>query len=247
VISEPQEREGLFGRTLLISVLVHLLVLTGIVFLRTAQPKAVFTPLAVMDFSPYDPLGGNPGQEEASEEPPAPEPVSEPEPEPEPDPEPLPELVESQAEEAPVITPPPPEKKNPNPKPRPRRSPPPAPAAPAGPPGAGSGGSRGGTGRGQANLLGAYKSQISRRLNQYKKYPPEAMARQLSGIVRVSFRISSRGRISAVRMTASSGYGALDAEALALLKRCNPFPPIPEALGLERLELDVPIIFSVKR
>jgi protein TonB len=48
-------------------------------------------------------------------------------------------------------------------------------------------------------------------------------------------------------MTASSGQAALDQEAMALLKRCAPFPPIPKGLGLASLELNVPVSFSVRR
>jgi outer membrane biosynthesis protein TonB len=49
--------------------------------------------------------------------------------------------------------------------------------------------------------MAAYKSQISRKLNRYKKYPPEAGAKQLNGVVRVYFRIDAQGQVSAARMT----------------------------------------------
>jgi outer membrane biosynthesis protein TonB len=45
--------------------------------------------------------------------------------------------------------------------------------------------------------MAAYKSQISRKLDRYKKYPPEAVAKQLNGVVRVYFRIDAQGQVSA--------------------------------------------------
>jgi protein TonB len=95
-------------------------------------------------------------------------------------------------------------------------------------------------------MMSAYKGQISKKLNQYKKYPVEAMTRKLKGVARVSFRINAQGKVSAARLAASSGFPVLDQEAMALLKRCSPFPPIPAALGLTNLELNVPISFSVR-
>ncbi|MDR1084430.1 MAG: TonB family protein [Deltaproteobacteria bacterium] len=252
-----EQKEGIFSRTMAISGLIHVLVLIMIVTFSLAEPGPSFRPLAVMDFSQYDPEGGSSGgSEELAEvmEVPPPEPAPEPEPEPEPVLEPAPEIIESTAEEAPVFTPPPLEEKPPEKKPLTRRTKPKPPAPESAQPGTsegagsgGSGGVGGGAGRGNPDLMAAYKSQISRKLNRYKKYPPEAVAKQLNGVVRVYFRIDAQGQVSAARMTASSGQAALDQEAMALLKRCAPFPPIPKGLGLASLELNVPVSFSVRR
>ncbi|MDR1873258.1 MAG: energy transducer TonB [Deltaproteobacteria bacterium] len=246
-MSSPPEKD-VFLRTLLVSGLIHILALIGVVALGQEVIEPEFVPLAVMDFSDYDPLGGSPGGggEEESVEPPAPEPEPEPEPE---EPEPEPELVESQAEEAPMIAPPKPPEKKPiikkTPKKQPQRSPGP-PIPNAGVAGGGQGGVGGGTGRGNPDLMAAYKSQISRKLNQFKKYPTAAMARNLKGVAKVSFRVTASGRVLGARLVASSGYAVLDEEAMALLKRCSPFPAIPKDLGLSELELNVPISFSVR-
>jgi protein TonB len=239
--------ESVFGSTLTISGLLHALALVLVVSFTAAQPAPVYTPLAVMDFSQYDPEGGSPGSADTPEEIPIP-PAPEPEPEPV-EPELVPEVAESISEEAPVIPPPPPPEKRPNKRPPIKRERVPGPPAPVaqGPPGEGRGGSGGGTGRGNPDLLSAYKARISLRLNQYKKYPPEAMSKGLKGIATVSFRISAQGRVSASRLTKSSGETVLDQEALALLRRSSPFPPIPVELGLGSLDLNVPISFSARR
>ncbi|MDR1086323.1 MAG: energy transducer TonB [Deltaproteobacteria bacterium] len=46
-----------------------------------------------------------------------------------------------------------------------------------------------------------------------KKYPPEAVTKQLNGEVMVYFRITVQRQASAARMTGSSGHEALDLEA----------------------------------
>ncbi|MDR2141699.1 MAG: TonB family protein [Deltaproteobacteria bacterium] len=237
----PRERD-IFSETLVVSGLIHLVALGLIFILSQPQPEPIYTPLAVMDFAQYDPLGGNPGDGEKEE-------VIPPEPEPEPEvaePEPEPDLVESVAEEAPVIAPPPPPEKKPQTKKKPPKLRPQAPAAGDSLATGGQGGMGGGSGRGTSDLLAAYKSQISRRLNQFKKYPPAAMAKGLKGVAYVSFRVNPNGRVSAARLVTSSGFPVLDEEALALLRRSSPFPPLPESLGLNYLELSAPISFTTR-
>ncbi|MDR1608832.1 MAG: energy transducer TonB [Deltaproteobacteria bacterium] len=243
--SSKPENDG-YGLAITVSTITHILVLVLALYLTENQNQPIYTPLAVMDFAHYDPEGGQPlGSEtpEAPLEPLAPEPP----PEPEAEPEPLPQVVESQSQEAAIIPPPPPPDKKPVVK---KTRPKPAPALVGlpnpNPNVVGSGGVGGGTGRGNPDLLSAYKSQISRRLNQYKKYPTAAMSRGLKGVVKVSFRVNANGRVSIARMVASSGFAVLDDEALALLKRCSPFPPIPKDLGLNDLDLSVPISFTAR-
>ena len=237
--------EGLYSRAFIWSTLAHVLALIVMIAINEADFSPPYAPLASMDFSPYDPLGGEPGNEAAELN----EPKTPPEPEPEPeDPELIPSLVESVAEEAAPYVPPPPPLEKPKPKkPKIARVASPGPVSPdPGPPGSGRGGLGGGTGQGNPDLLGAYKGQISRRLNQFKKFPPAAMAKGLTGVAKVSFRINANGRVSMARLSASSWVPVLDDEALALLRRCSPFPPIPPALGLNVLELSVPISFTKK-
>jgi protein TonB len=229
----------------MMSTVTHILVLVLALYLTERQNSPVYKPLAVMDFAHYDPAAGNPLGSETPETPVEPvEPVA---PEPPPEPEPPPRVVESLSEEAAIIAPPPPPETKPVVK---KTRPKPAPAAVGRPNpdlnSIGPGGVGGGTRRGNPDLLSAYKSQISRRLNRYKKYPTAALSRGLKGVVRVSFRINANGRVSTARMVASSGFAVFDDEALALLRRCSPFPAIPKDLGLNDLDLSVPISFTAR-
>lgn len=201
------------------------------------------------------------------------EPEPTPEPETEPEPSELPEVVTSTAEEAAPLPPPPPAEeaekpeKPPKPKPKPKPAPQAAAQKPAPAPqseavggagggalpgeakagggiGSGRGGVGGGTGIGNPNALNAYAAQIRAKLNRYKKYPIEAAANMIGGVVTVNFTVNRQGEVISSRMVNSSGQSMLDQEAMALLRRCNPFPPMPEALTRNTLNLTVPINFN---
>jgi protein TonB len=65
-------------------------------------------------------------------------------------------------------------------------------------------------------------------------------------VAEVTFTLDQQGRLIDSRITKSSGAADLDAEALALLKRTQPFPPA-SAYGINgEQHLTVPIRFSLK-
>jgi protein TonB len=224
-----------------------------------SDPRDSLIQLAVMDFSDYDPLGGQGGVEELTlSEPEAPaEPVLEPPAEPEP-PEPVEEvnLVESAAEAAvPAPPPPPPEKQpkkeaKPKPKPAPKAvAPGPGTGEPAQAPGiggSGPGGAPGGTGKGNADAVGAYMATVRKRLERHKKYPPSAKSGRLEGVATVRFIVLRNGVLSSPNLVKSSGHRILDEEVMALLSRASPFPATPEDFPNEGLTLTVPLRFSLR-
>ncbi|MDR1044570.1 MAG: energy transducer TonB [Candidatus Adiutrix sp.] len=202
-----------------------------------------------------------------AEEIPAPEAETSPEPEAEPEPAELPETVTSQAEEAPPQAPPPPapaaEVKKAKARAKAAREPAakarsksdgqagggalPGEAKAGGGLGQGRGGVGGGKGIGNPNALNAYASQIRAKLNRLKKYPPAAASRQIGGVVTVNFTVNRQGQVISSRMVRSSGQSILDQEAMALLRRCSPFPAMPKEMTLNSLNLTVPISFNPPR
>jgi len=60
------------------------------------------------------------------------------------------------------------------------------------------------------------------------------------------FQPRPAGRVIDSRVVRSSGASALDEEALALLRRAQPFPPPPPELSGQRVDLTVPIRFNLK-
>jgi protein TonB len=246
-----------FRKACLFGIAAHIAAAAALAFGTGGYEERVWIPLAVLDMSPFDPIGGQGGLEDAllaEEMGPEPEPPPEEIFWPEPEPEEL-HVLESTSERAEYLPPPPPvaprkERPAPQPPSRPAEvSPAPGPSAGAAPApgigGSGPGGTPGGTGRGDANELEAYKASVRRRLERRKKYPPAAHARRTTGTVRVSFTVHKDGRISSPVLLQSSGHDILDDEAMALLARASPLPPIPDSAGLNSLDISVPLRFSL--
>ncbi len=91
-----------------------------------------------------------------------------------------------------------------------------------------------------------WQTQIVALLERNKRYPPSAQSRREQGVAQVFFSLDRQGRVIESRVVRSSGAAALDEEALALLRRAQPFPPPPPELPGERVDLSVPIRFNLK-
>jgi protein TonB len=91
-----------------------------------------------------------------------------------------------------------------------------------------------------------WKSEIVALLERNKRYPHEAHARREHGVVQVAFTLDRTGQLRASRVLRSSGAAVLDEEALALLRRAQPFPPPPAEMAGNTVDLIVPIRFNLK-
>lgn len=91
-----------------------------------------------------------------------------------------------------------------------------------------------------------YTATLLAWLEQHKEYPRTARNRRQQGTVMLYFMMDRQGRVSVSRIEQSSGYKALDAEALKMLERAQPLPAIPDAMPNEKLELVVPVQFFLR-
>ena len=204
---------------------------------------------------------------------PAPSPEPQPEPEPQPDPEPPSPELPPQPEPAPQAVPPavpvpdppvippeppppPPPPKRPPPPPRPAARPPrpaqasppqqaaetpapsaaaptpaPAPALPTAAP---------------SSAVPGWRSELAGRLQRAKRYPDAARARDEQGAAAVRFTIDRSGHVLSVGLVRSSGSAALDEEAVALVRRAEPLPPMPADMPGDTITLTVPVSFSLR-
>jgi protein TonB len=85
-----------------------------------------------------------------------------------------------------------------------------------------------------------------RQIQRYKRYPPQAQARGEQGTVLLSFILDRNGHVLAHRIAQSSGYADLDNEVMAMIMRAEPLPPFPDSMPQARLDLTVPIRFSLQ-
>jgi periplasmic protein TonB len=81
---------------------------------------------------------------------------------------------------------------------------------------------------------------LQARLERFNRYSPEGCAR---GVVGVIFDIDRQGHVLKSRIFRSSGSSSLDREALAIIKRADPFPTPPNGLPDKYLSIGVPISF----
>ncbi len=83
-------------------------------------------------------------------------------------------------------------------------------------------------------------------LNKGKRYPREASFRRQQGAPYIRFVMDREGKVLSVRLERSSGFRALDEEAVALPKRASPLPRPPEDVKGDTIELVVPVEFFMR-
>jgi periplasmic protein TonB len=161
----------------------------------------------------------------------------------EPEVAPMPELQQKQVEQQKDIEepPPPPEPLGPvvaaseEPPPQPaEENKPPAPAVPAHIKG------------GAPRVEPSWQTALVRHLQQYKRYPTGAQSRGEQGVVELSFTVDRNGRVLDREIARSSGHRELDNEVMSMIERAQPLPPFPASMPQAKLDLTVPIRFSLR-
>lgn len=111
-----------------------------------------------------------------------------------------------------------------------RAAPPSTPAAPAQP-----------AGEGRDSFLGRLLAQLQR----VKHYPPEARSAHIEGTAMLHFIMDRNGKVLSADIAKSSGRAALDREALALVRRAEPLPVMPDSMPGATFEAVVPVTFAL--
>jgi len=99
---------------------------------------------------------------------------------------------------------------------------------------------------GAPRVAPSWETAVVRRLEQYKRYPSEAQARRVEGVVTLNFRVNRDGRVLAREIVRSSGHPELDKEVISMIERAQPLPPFPPSMPEDQLALTVPIRFSLR-
>jgi TonB family protein len=89
-----------------------------------------------------------------------------------------------------------------------------------------------------------YTSLIRRLIRENLYYPKAAIRMRMYGTIRVGFVVQKDGSITNVRVL-SGGKSLLKKGAIRTIKSISP-PPIPSELGVNQLELSIPIEFNKK-
>ena len=234
----PQPRWPQLGWRWPISVLLVLALHgAGLLLLRTVQPDPVSpTPPAdaiLLDLTPDAPAAA----ETAPPPPAAPVAPVAPVAEPPPALQPAPSLPSAPAAPDAIAAPPPRPPTPPRPKPavakpvvhapaarpaptlaaKPADNPPAPQAAPAATPPAASAGAEAAT----------WASRLAAHLLRFRRYPPDAERRGITGVAVMRFSVDAGGRVVSSSLARSSGHDMLDQEAQDWLQRAQPLPPPP--------------------
>lgn len=213
-------------------------VIAGVLAWHPEPGAPVEAPLtvAMIDLEPLPP----PPQPPA---PPPPEPPPPPMVEPEPEPPP-PEVKVDVAIPPPTRKPPPrvkPPETPPPPVPAPTPVTQPAPPAPQPTPQVAAA-----VPRPSPEMLSLYLRQIVDHVEKNLHYPGVSRTRREQGTTTVRLTLDAHGKVVAAALQARSGYRALDEEALAVIKRAEPFPPFPAELSGDSREFVLPVLFKLR-
>ena len=89
----------------------------------------------------------------------------------------------------------------------------------------------------RAHEYAAYLEEVKRRVERAWRYPLLAQERGLAGKLVIEFAIRQDGRLARLRLADSSGVSILDDAALEAIRKAAPYSPLPEAMGLDRLNV----------
>jgi protein TonB len=90
-----------------------------------------------------------------------------------------------------------------------------------------------------------YLGRIIAHLDAAKHYPPQARRLHIEGVVLLHFIMDRTGHVLSYDIAKSSGRPILDGEVRSLISRAQPLPPIPADWPQSRLDLEVPVEFSL--
>jgi len=99
---------------------------------------------------------------------------------------------------------------------------------------------------GAPRIESSWQTALVRHLQQYKRYPGDAQARGEEGVVQLSFTVDRTGHVLNREIVHSSGHRQLDNEVMSMIERAQPLPPFPATMPQAKLDLTVPIRFSLQ-
>ena len=98
-----------------------------------------------------------------------------------------------------------------------------------------------------AELLALYTKSLSEMFARYKEYPRIAEMRGWEGSVTMRLRVAPSGRLMGAEVLKSSGYDALDKQAIAMVSKAGALPVPPTGLSSADFAVLVPIDFRLER
>lgn len=92
----------------------------------------------------------------------------------------------------------------------------------------------------------SYGNTLWGAIGKYKQYPRVALMRGWQGEAIVELQLDGNGKLKSKKIIQSSGYDALDKQALDMIEKAAPFPVPPEVLRGSNFSIKVPIPFKLE-
>lgn len=96
------------------------------------------------------------------------------------------------------------------------------------------------------NLMMRYQSALAEAIEREKFYPSLARRLNQEGIIRVGFTVLADGSITNIHLVEPSAATALNRGAIEAIKRVGQFKPIPPALNMQSMELNISLIYKLR-
>ncbi|ACX96975.1 TonB family protein [Halothiobacillus neapolitanus] len=91
-----------------------------------------------------------------------------------------------------------------------------------------------------------YQSALAEAIEREKFYPSLARRLNQQGLIRVGFTVLADGRITNIHLVEPSAATALNQGAIEAIKRVGQFKPIPPALGIQSMDLNISLIYKLR-
>jgi len=93
---------------------------------------------------------------------------------------------------------------------------------------------------------GKYSNALWGAISKHKRYPKVAQMRGWQGEAIVELQLDWEGKLKSKKISQSSGYEALDKQALEMVEKALPFPTPPEALRGNPFTITIPVPFRLE-
>ena len=93
-----------------------------------------------------------------------------------------------------------------------------------------------------ASAMATYYQRVRAHLMRFHQYPTSANGQR--GVVKVSFTLGRGGQVLSSRLGGSSGVAVLDAQAMAMVRQAQPFPPVPSDINYATIPINVGVAFG---
>ena len=94
--------------------------------------------------------------------------------------------------------------------------------------------------------LRQYGGTLGRAIAKHKQYPKIAQMRGWQGECLLDLKLDGSGNVLSASVKESSGYEALDNQALEMARKASPFPTPPDALKGRSFNITVPVSFKLE-